>query len=330
MSTIAQKSQSWVNSESLAQFCKASADELRVKVLRILRNDSFSVQELCLIFDLKQSALSHHLKVLAAAQLTTTRREGNTIYYRRRLLPHNHPLAQLQTALFSSIDKCSLNEAMLHGVNSVEESRVHSSKAFFLDNTDKFREQQDLIANFEQYVDSVEALFRSVPLPGTGHSIEIGPGEGLFLKVLSKAFGAVTAFDTSNAMLREANQLIRKQQLDNVTLISGDTRVAVAQSIVADCIVINMVLHHVASPADVFKDVSQLLKPGGALIVTDLCHHDQNWAKEACGDVWLGFEPEDLSIWAKHAGLEEGQSSYLAQRNGFRIQIRHFYKAEEH
>lgn len=319
-----------VNSESLAQFCKASADELRVNVLRILHNDSFSVQELCLIFDLKQSAMSHHLKVLAAAQLATTRREGNTIYYRRRLFSHDHPLAQLQKSLFNSIDKCPLNHTVLDGMQIVAENRVHSSKAFFLDNTDKFREQQDLIANFGQYVDSVETLLKAVSLPSTQHAIEIGPGEGLFLKILSKIFTSVTAFDTSSTMLRQANQLIHKQRLENITLITGDTRVAVAQAITTDCIVINMVLHHVARPANVFQDASQLLKPGGALIITDLCHHDQSWAKEACGDVWLGFEPEDLSLWAKQAGLEEGQSSYLAQRNGFRIQIRHFYKSEEH
>ena len=67
----------------LAALCKASADSLRLQVLRVLREDSFGVSELCSIFDIRQPALSHHLKVLANAGLVATRREGNSIFYRR-------------------------------------------------------------------------------------------------------------------------------------------------------------------------------------------------------------------------------------------------------
>jgi len=93
--------------------------------------------------------------------------------------------------------------------------------------------------------------------------------------------------------------------------------------------VINMVLHHVPSPAQIFDDVSHLLKTGGCLLVADLCHHNQQWAKEACGDVWLGFEPDDFSHWAQQAGLQTGQSQYIALRNGFQIQVRQFFKPHE-
>jgi ArsR family transcriptional regulator len=87
-----------------------------------------------------------------------------------------------------------------------------------------------------------------------------------------------------------------------------------------------MVLHHVPSPAEVFSDSAALLKPGGSLVVTDLCRHDQRWAKENCGDLWLGFEPEDLTRWANAAGLEDSESLYLGLRNGFQIQVRRFEK----
>jgi len=75
-----------------------------------------------------------------------------------------------------------------------------------------------------------------------------------------------------------------------------------------------------------FNDISQRLKPRGVLLVTELCLHDQNWTQEACGDVWLGFAPEDLQEWAETCGLEEGQSVYFALRNGFQIQLRQFIK----
>ena len=73
-------------SDTLAALCKASGDELRLNVLRVLASDSFGVLELAQIFDIGQSGMSHHLKVLAQAELVATRREGNAIFYRRA--PH--------------------------------------------------------------------------------------------------------------------------------------------------------------------------------------------------------------------------------------------------
>ena len=317
--------------EQLAQLCKASADSLRLEILRVLSGDSFSVQELCQILALKQSALSHHLKLLAAAELVTTRREGNTQFYRRSLFSHEHLFADWQQALFASIDKCALNTAQLQGIEQVEAARIASSKAFFLENAAKFREQQDLIASIEQYADSVATFISGLELPVHAQhakAVEIGPGDGRFLSYLSPLFAHISAYDNSSAMIAAAEKHVAAEQLDNITLVLGDSEQATIEQANADCVVINMVLHHIASPAEIFAHSAQLLKPGGALVITDLCHHDQSWAKDACGDVWLGFEPEDLTQWACTAGLQEGQSSFLAQRNGFRIQIRHFFKPE--
>jgi ArsR family transcriptional regulator len=132
--------------------------------------------------------------------------------------------------------------------------------------------------------------------------------------------------DNAKQMLDKAERTVSEQQLGNVELIYGDTKACALQSLNIDCIVVNMVLHHTPSPAEIFCDLAQLLDSGGQLFVTDLCRHDQAWVQTACGDLWLGFEPEDLSSWASNAGLSEGQSVYLTQRNGFRVQIRQFIK----
>ncbi|CAA0115647.1 HTH-type transcriptional repressor CzrA [BD1-7 clade bacterium] len=315
--------------EQLATFLKASADLLRLQILRVLSGDSFSVQELCEILGAKQSAISHHLKLLASAQLVTTRREGNSIFYRRHVVPHDHPFAALHSAIATSVDGCQLNPGIAAGILRIEAERLKSTRAFFQDNANRFREQQDLIASFEQYADSVTGLLQAIATPSRSLAIEIGPGEGLYLDVLARQFDQVRAYDTSSLMIKKSQQALDLSGHNNVELFVGDIRQALYADPLADCVVVNMVLHHVASPADIFVDAGALLRPGGALLITDLCHHDQTWARDACGDVWLGFEPDDLSFWAAKAGLAEGQSSYLAQRNGFRIQIRHFYKPEE-
>lgn len=94
----------------------------------------------------------------------------------------------------------------------------------------------------------------------------------------------------------------------------------------ADCVVLNMVLHHFSDPALALRQLAKRVKAGGSLLVTELCSHDQGWAREACGDLWLGFEQDDLARWANDAGLTHADSLYVGLRNGFQIQVRHFQR----
>jgi ArsR family transcriptional regulator len=316
--------------EQLAALCKASGDQLRLQVLRVLRHDSLGVQELCSIFDIRQPAMSHHLKVLARAGAVTSRREGNTIFYRRATLGQHPALTELQSSLFLAVDQLTLPPAMENRLSELQEQRQQSSREFFQQNADKFRAQQDLIASYEQYAETVAQLQRNAPLSRRRLALEVGPGDGAFLQELAPAFEQVVALDNSAEMLEKARALAAKQSLSNVKFIHGDTRHPDLQGLEADCIVVNMVLHHTPSPADIFADLAGILAPAGVLLVTDLCNHDQAWARENCGDLWLGFEPGDLQLWAHSAGLSEIASEYLAQRNGFQIQVRLFGRRHNH
>ena len=157
-------------------------------------------------------------------------------------------------------------------------------------------------------------------------ALEIGPGEGLFLTELSPRFKQVIALDNSEPMLNKASQLASKRKLANISFIHGDTKSVELNSLKADCVIVNMVLHHTSAPAEIFFDLANVITTDGQLYVTDLCSHDQAWAKESCGDVWLGFAPEDLTQWAIAAGFKPAEEVYLTQRNGFRVQIRQFIK----
>ena len=308
----------------LANFCKASADQLRLQVLRVLRNESFGVSELCGLLDIRQSAMSHHLKVLAGAGLVATRREGNSIFYRRGILGQDNALRELQRQLLETVDKIALPQAIIERIVTLYGHREESSRNFFRGNAHKFREQQDLIASYRQYAATVGQVLTDAMPEKRRVALEIGPGDGSFLTELSPRFERVVALDNASEMLATARGLAKEKGLENIDFIHGDTTSGALKGLQADCVVINMVLHHTPSPAEIFHDVADLLAPGGRVLVTDLCSHDQAWARENCGDLWLGFEPEDLTRWACEAGLAEMTSVYLAQRNGFQIQVRLF------
>ncbi len=315
----------------LSVLLKAAADPLRLEILRVLAKGSYGVLELAYLFDLKQSAMSHHLKVLAKAQLVTTRREGNSIFYRR-----NQPLfntsenkhKELFTALFKNIDSFWLTLDTQLRLKTIQQERATASQEFFAANAHKFKEQQDLIASYSVYGEQVKNLLKQVNFFSQETALEIGPGEGEFLPILCQQFNHIIALDNSTEMLTKAKTLASDRALQNIDFVLGDTQVAIQKNIVADCIIINMVLHHVPSPEELFQDAATLLNRNGSLLVTDLCRHDQQWATESCGDLWLGFEPTEFSAWANAAGLKEGQSQFFALRNGFQIQLRQFVKGE--
>jgi len=309
---------------ALTNLCKASADTLRLLVLRVLCKDSFGVSELCAIFNIRQPALSHHLKVLANAGLVAARREANAIFYRRSELGQDPLLEALQHSLFETVDSIELPPEIEERLAVLHRQREENSANFFRDNAHKFHAQQDLIASYSQYADVVLQVLRDAPLERRRTVLEVGPGDGSFLLELAPLFERVVALDNAPGMLEQARQKVADAALDHVEFILDDTRNKQLPGLEADCVVMNMVLHHTPAPGAVLRDVAACLAPGGVVLVTDLCNHDQGWARENCGDLWLGFEPADLEQWAQEAGLEELASVYLAQRNGFKVQVRLF------
>ena len=320
--TLARTPAHHADAQQLTHLLKAAADPLRLEILRLLAQDSFGVLELSGLLEMQQSGMSHHLKVLSKGDWLTTRREGNSVYYRRKPLMPGHPLTEVKSALLATVDSQPLSPEREQRLHQLYEVRSRTSQQFFAENAQKFHAQQDLIASFPVYGEAVCELLAAIRWPTTATALEVGPGAGELLPWLSNRFASVIALDNAPEMLRQAQG--NNTALPNVDFILGDTRTALAQALRADCVVINMVLHHTPSPAEVFQDLAKLLKPGGSMIITDLCRHEQPWAQAACGDLWQGFEPEDFSHWARRAGLDEGQSSYFALRNGFQIQIRQF------
>ena len=312
--------------ESLTDLNKALGDSLRLQILRLLKSESFGVLELCRIVDIRQSALSHHLKILANAQLVSTRREGNSIFYRRAFLSDDDYYREIKESVFDQVDLLPLAKSAEKKISQIQLERAQQSLNFFNKNADKFKEQQGLIVAHDDYGSILHDVIDSLGLNDKATVLEVGPGEGLLLTELAAKFKKLIALDNSREMLEKCEEAITKGKFKGVKFILGDTTVARKKDVPSDLIIFNMVLHHISSPAKTFKDSSALLKENGYLLITDLSTHDQDWVRKSCGDLWLGFDEADLNHWAQKAGLVPGQSSYLSLRNGFQIQIRVFRK----
>lgn len=301
---------------TLVTLTKAAADELRARVLRILKDESYGVLELCRILDAAQPALSHHLKVLYQAELVSKRREGNTVFYRRAPVH-----SDLQQALLDALDTVDLDPLHDQRIDQVHAARSRTSEAFFAEHAEQFAGNQARICEAAVYAASVIDAVERLGL-GNGTALDIGPGDGELLAMLAGRFERVVGVDSAREMLDRC--AARLGPLGNVELLHRD---------VADLdgpqryelVVAAMVVHHQPSPRRFFQQARRLLGEGGVFVVAELCRHDHEWARAACGDLWLGFEPGELTQWAGNAGLHCIESQFLAQKNGFRVQI-HTYQ----
>mgnify|MGYP001628032631 CR=1 FL=1 len=315
---------------ALAPLYKACGDPLRLEILRVLRRDTFGVMELSQLFEVRQSGMSHHLKVLNKAGLLEPQREGNAIFYRRPLhldTEHTNLMDDAVRQIFRTIDQIPVADHLQEKIEAIRNQRADQSQAFFARHAEQFREQQELIAAFDLYAEPTAELIRGRAARHQWQSaLEIGPGEGAFLPVIADICPRVVAVDNSADMLRKAWQTCTDEKLGHVELVEGTTATLLPRDERFDLVVANMVLHHVPSPADIFLEASDLMADGGYLVISDLRSHDQDWARENCGDLWLGFEPEELNAWANDAGLETGEAMFIGLRNGFQVQVREYRK----
>lgn len=313
----------------LTQLCKAAGDPLRMQILRVLRHNAYGVLELCQIFSIRQSTMSHHLKLLANAGLLATRREATSIFYRRNSAHPEHSISAFLTALYRAVDELSIEPEQQHLIDAVHAERSANSRQFFDDNAERFDTNQDLIASWRDYGESVERFVDQHVAGERRCAVEIGPGYGDFLPYLSRHYERVVAVENAAPMLAACRQRTADYGLENINYLHGDSRSPALAEVRADLVSLNMVLHHNAAPAEIIADAAALLSDSGSLLITELCEHDQSWAQSACGDLWLGLAAEALEEWCGAAGLAPAASLYLAQRNGFRLQIRQFIAASD-
>ena len=301
--------------------CRAFADSVRTNILRVLENESFGVLELSRLLDIRQSALSHHLKTLALAGLVAKRREGNSIFYRRAFLKEDDPYVELKRAALNCIDSLQMDKEHSRRLGVLERERSELSLSFFKKNAAKFAKNQELIVERWQYSPILEELISSLNMPFDSSVVEIGPGEGFLLVKLAQMFDQVIGIDNSAEMLSKAKLSVSEAHLDNVTFVHGDANQYSTRRGRVNLVVMDMVLHHLPSPANIFGSVADMLSPLGYFLAVDLAQHNQSWVCESCGDLWLGFDEVELENWAVLAGLEPLQSINLALNNGFQVQI---------
>lgn len=276
---------------------KVLADGTRLRLLRILRQGDFTVQDLMQILEMGQSRISRHLKLMSDAGLLQVEKQGTWHYYRLSL--EEGLFKDIWAALEPRLAQMEEQEKDAFGVSQVMSDRRQRNQEFFNRHAPEWDNLHVELLKLPDYQDLLLDM-----VPSGGLVVEVGVGTGSLLPSLAAKGDQVLGFDHSPAMIKLARTMVEEKQLG----AKVDVRLAEMSHLpCADgsvhALVMNQVLHHAEQPVEVLREIARVLEPGGSLVVADLTRHCHDWARERLADQWLGFNQEELEKWLNDAGL---------------------------
>ena len=285
---------------------KALADPTRLRILGVLSGEPLGVNEIQDILELRQSRISRHLSILAAAGLVRGQRNGARVYY-DLAIREGTPSALLLHALALGDPVQEPGDAPLLLPPELAQDR-RRMRAFLK------RRQRDSLDHFQHFGPDQESAQRGLVdsefyrtqvlglVPDAAESVlDLGCGTGELASGLALRAEQLICVDQSANMLKIARRSVtasnvefRLGSFDHLPLRDGEVQVAIA----------SMVLHHMPEPARALSEICRVLGPGGRLIVAELDRHREEVMRTRFADFWLGFPSRRLRQILEEQGFE--------------------------
>jgi ArsR family transcriptional regulator len=286
------------NTFPLDKFFKALADEIRLRIMRILLKGPFHVNEILFITGLKQSNISHHLKILSEGRVVSKKKEGSLIYYQLNNLLEQNGMRHIINLIQSQQEYIINYRDDTARLQAVLDKRKKQAEDFFNSvGGDLDQIQAELFQDIYSINEAVQLLKQ--PL---NTIIDIGCGTGRNLPILAEYANKVIGIDLSPKMLQLSEHICQKNHL-SYELKQGDLQHIPVESDSIDGIFMNMVLHHSSEPYKVLQEVYRIMITKGNLLLIDLLKHNDEVMREKYADIWLGFSLEEIKNWLDKLGF---------------------------
>ena len=280
----------------------AISDEMRLKILMLLDQAEFTVNEIKDILDIHQSNARRHLAKLSACGLLKDRRDGIKAYYRlsEDLLMSSRVLSVIRDAYGELQDKdilCCRAEQVLQ------------------ERTDKTKGQ---IHKLDQAGGSLKAqisLFSRLMIPFE-NAVDIGCGEGGDLSLmLANRCKNVTSLDCDPKVISGMQKILKQKGITNITPKVADMNKTGLPNNYADLVLMSQVLHHATDPRIAIKEAVRILRPKGMLALLDLAQHKEESFRTTHGHIWLGFDRNQLEFFVKEFNCRIVSSEIIPSEN---------------
>ncbi|MBX3384964.1 MAG: ArsR family transcriptional regulator [Phycisphaeraceae bacterium] len=284
----------------------ALGEMVRLRILRILEREELTVGEVAKVFQMPQSTISRHLKVLADGGWLVRRSEGTAAHYRLVL----DELPEVSRTLWITVrDQLGGPRGQGNTPELVDDlqrlavvlaERREDSQAFFGRVAGQW---DDVRASLFGSRFTALALLRLLPREWT--VADLGCGTGNVAELLAPVVKRVIAVDRSEAMLEAARQRLASADNKNVRLVSSSLeKLSLADGSV-DAALSFLVLHHVEKPKEGIREMFRITRPGGHMMLVDMTAHDREDYRRTMGHRWLGFDEPTIRSMTQGAGWRD-------------------------
>ncbi|MGO8994062.1 MAG: metalloregulator ArsR/SmtB family transcription factor [Polyangiaceae bacterium] len=277
------------------------SEPVRLRLLALAAEEELAIGELAELLGESQPNVSRHAAPLKQAGLLAVRKQGQRALVKLSDEATRDPV--VADALGSGRALCEADGSLAR-IADVIRARDAVAREFFARVEPKAEAAIGAMpAELGAYLCALAPLLGRTEL-----AIDAGTGDGGLLEVLAPVYGRVVAVDRSEAQLALARARAQARGWTNVELVHGELDGSAVKSALggakADVVFAVRLLHHAPRPLEFLRQLAAFCRPGGALVVLDYAHHDDE-SMRAQADLWLGFEAKELRALANEAGFDE-------------------------
>jgi ArsR family transcriptional regulator len=242
---------------------KAAADPTRLRLLGLLADGEATVGELVGVLGQSQPRVSRHLKILAAASLVRSFRDGQWVYYRLDPAAAGVDLADRIVGL------ARVNDIVIAGDrNRMDTVRQRRERYAFTVPTGPMR-TTGRVGDRPDETALANAMADALGRGPLGDLLDIGVGSGTVLRLLAPRARSAIGLDTARGMRVLARSRLREAGLPQCTVRSGDMHALPFPDLAFDLVVLDEVLSLSDEPQCALAEAVRVLRPAGRLLVLD-------------------------------------------------------------
>ncbi len=301
--------------EHLIKALKAAGEPTRLRILAALSQYELTVTELVSLLGQSQPRVSRHLKLLLEAGLVSRFQEGSWVFQRLSESPFT---AQI-TGMIDLNDAALKQDSDRLGRIKVENARLATD--YFAANAGDWDQVRTMVGSDEQ----IEiAMLNTLQERIYDNMIDMGTGTGRIVEIFAEHARKITAYDSSQEMLKLARTKFEQAGLHHCQARLGDITALPATPGSADLITIHQVLHYLDSPFAVIQEAKRLLTPDGLIIIVDFAKHQHEFLRTEHAHRRLGFADSEIQFWCDNNDLNLKQSQKITHndtRNGLDVML---------
>jgi ArsR family transcriptional regulator len=294
----------------LGERLRTLGDETRLRIVRLLKEESLNVGELMGILGLAQPTVSKHLAELRRVGLVEVERAAGYSFYR---------LADVALPWWEQLTS-SLAETRDARQDLARLEEILKQRADHLEIQDRF------VVPGRSWLAWSRALRFLLPALTVA---DFGCGDGTVTVEIASWAKRVFAIDCNETLLRAARE--KASGLDNIEFRTETMEDVSLPAESVDLVVISQALHYLDAPEKAICEAYRILVRGGRVLILDLLPHDEQWVLSQLRHRVMGFETPELKRMLKQAVFSSIRTDARAKQGPekFRVVIATAIKPSE-